>query len=426
MRQQTNLFENDRLTLDKAIELTISCLQTYGSNYKTWAIAFSGGKDSSLLVTLIAYLIETKAIKAPEKLIVLFSDTRLELPPLYASAMEILAQMRSRAKSAAWRTPRGELCGFDTKVVMAPLDKRFLVYVLGRGIPPPSNSFRWCTGAIKVDPMTKALELERSLLQPDEKLLMLTGVRVGESAARDQRISLSCSKNGGECGQGWFQNLTAPQTDTLAPILHFRQCHVWDWLWLEAPSLGFSTTQVAEAYGGGELADEIGARTGCIGCPLASKDTALDAVIKQPDWAYLAPLKRLRPIYEQMRLFSNRLQKDGTETKKDGTLVANPGRKGPLTLEARSRFLGEILEIQKEVNVEALSTGRPTISLINPEEEARIRELIELKTFPNRWSGEELRGDIMLPEVYPNGDKQLLLPWKTLGEETVPPNFPLF
>lgn len=395
MRQQMSLFESDRLTLDKAIELTIASLKAYGSNYKHWVASFSGGKDSSTTVTLIAHLIESGLVPRPETFTIIFSDTRLELPPLYASAMEILAQMRDR--------------GFNTKVVMAPLDKRFLVYVLGRGVPPPSNTFRWCTGAIKVDPMTKALELERSRLQADKRLLMLTGVRVGESAARDQRISISCSKNGGECGQGWFQNLTAPQTDTLAPILHFRQCHIWDWLWLEAPALGFSTTQVAEAYGGGELADEIGARTGCIGCPLASKDTALDAVIKQPQWAYLAPLKRLRPIYERMRLFSNRLQKDGTETKKDGSLVANPGRKGPLTLEARSHFLTEILQIQADVNVEAIKSDRPTISLINPEEEMRIRELIALRTFPDGWSGDEPRGDIMLSEVYPNGNKQLLL-----------------
>lgn len=393
--RQASLFEDSKLTLSQSIEITKQNLLTYGEKYRNIAIAFSGGKDSSALVTIVAHLIETGQIPRPKSLTAIYADTRMELPPLHASAMAILEEMRSRE--------------FDTKIAIAPLDKRFLVYILGRGVPPPNNtSMRYCTRQIKVDPMTKALESLRETLEPDERLLMLTGVRTGESAVRDQRISVSCSKNGSECGQGWFQSMTAPQTDTLAPILHWGVCHVWDWLFFHAPALGFSTTQVAIAYGG-ELAEEINARTGCIGCPLASKDTALDAVIKQPDWAYLAPLKGLRPIYEQMRLFSNRLQKDGTETKKDGSLVANPGRKGPLTLEARIRFLTEILDIQKEVCMNALSTGRPTISLINPEEEARIRELIELKTFPNRWSGEELRGDIMLPEVYPNGDRQLLL-----------------
>lgn len=394
MRYPT-LFEEERLTLDKAIKLTIQSLSTYGSNYKHWIASFSGGKDSSTTVTLIAHLIQSGQIPRPKSFSVYFADTRLELPPLYASAMEILAQMRS--------------LGFNTKVVMAPLDKRFFVYVLGRGVPPPSNTFRWCTGSIKVDPMTKAIESHKLSLLPDERMLMLTGVRLGESAARDQRISISCSKNGGECGQGWFQNLTAPQIDTLAPILHFRQCHVWDWLWLEAPALGFSTTQVAEAYGGGELADEIGARTGCIGCPLASRDVALDVVIKQPQWSYLAPLQQLRPIYKWMRRFDNRLQKDGTETRKDGSLVKNPGRKGPLTLTAREEALEKILAIQRQVNSKAIVLNRPQISLINAQEESRIRELIAAKTFPNGWSGTEPRGDVLLPEVYPDGSVQPLL-----------------
>ncbi|MGL4618080.1 MAG: phosphoadenosine phosphosulfate reductase family protein [Chroococcidiopsis sp.] len=393
--RQASLFEQDRLTLQGSIELTKQSLLSYGKQYKHWAIAFSGGKDSTALVTVVAHLIETNQIPRPQSLTAIYADTRMELPPLHASAMGVLEEMRSR--------------GFNTKIALAPLDKRFLVYILGRGVPPPNNSsLRYCTRQIKVDPMTKALESVREMLAPDERLLMLTGVRQGESAVRDQRISISCSKNGSECGQGWFQTMTAPQTDTLAPILHWRVCQVWDWLTFEAPALGFPTTAVAEAYGGDE-AQEINARTGCIGCPLASKDTALDAVIKQPQWAYLAPLKRLRPIYEQMRLFSNRLQKDGTETKKDGSLVANPGRKGPLTLSARSHFLAEILQIQAEVNVEALFSFRPTISLINPEEESRIRELIALRTFPDGWSGDEPRGDILLPEVYPNGNKQLLL-----------------
>ena len=392
--RNVSLFEEQRLTLEDNIDASAQSLRAYMPNYDHIALAYSGGKDSSALVTLVAHLIESGQIPRPKSLHILFSDTRLELPPLYESAMRILAEMRSR--------------GFNTQVVMAPLDHRLLVYILGRGVPPPSNTFRFCTSKIKVEPMMRSLDQLRSTLLNNERILMLTGVRQGESAVRDQRISISCSKNGSECGQGWFQTMTAPQTDTLAPILSWRQCNVWDWLFFEAPSYGFPTTAVAEAYGG-EKADEISARTGCIGCPLASKDVALDAVVKQPQWAYLEPLKRLRPIYEWMRRFDNRLQKDGTETKKDGSLVANPGRKGPLTLEARIEGLERVLAIQRDVNDKALVTYRPTISLINDEEEARIRELIAANTWPNGWSGEEPRGDLLLPDVYPNGDTQLLL-----------------
>lgn len=391
-----SLFEEQRQTLENSIALTAETLKEYLPKYKHVAIAFSGGKDSTALVTVIAHLIDTKQIPRPQSLVVLYADTRMELPPLQISAIEVLEKMEAR--------------GFETRKVCAPMDKRFLVYILGRGVPPPNNStLRWCTRQIKVDPMTAALSGLRSRLLPDEKLLMLTGVRIGESAVRDNRIAVSCSKNGAECGQGWFQSMTAPQTDTLAPLLHFRVCHVWEWLWLHAPSLGFDTSILAEAYGGGEEAEEINARTGCVGCPLTSKDAALDGVIKQPAWEYLKPLKQLRLVFKEMRSFENRLQKTATVTRKDGTLVLNPGRKGPLTLEARVQFLDRILDIQQKVNACAIASNRPIIDLINTEEEARIRELIALETFPNGWSGKEHRGDVLLPSVYPDGSVQPLL-----------------
>lgn len=390
-----SLLEEYRLTLERSIELTTQSLNTYGPQYRHWAIAYSGGKDSTATVTLVAHLIETGQIPRPETLTVLYADTRQELPPLQICANSVLLELERR--------------GIKTHVVLPPMDKRFLVYILGRGVPPPNNNtLRWCTRQIKLDPMTAALADLRQQLEPDERLLMLTGVRQGESAVRDQRISLSCSKNGAECGQGWFQTMTAPQVDTLAPLLHWRVCHVWEWLWLHAPSMGFDTSLIAEAYGG-EEAEEINARTGCIGCPLASKDTALEAVIAQPQWAYLAPLKRLRPIYDELRKFRNRLQKDGSETRKDSSLVSNPMRKGPITLEARSWALEEILAIQAEINQAAVAQGRPALSLISAEEEARIRELIAAKTWPQGWSGDEPIGNVMLPEVLKSGDVQGLL-----------------
>lgn len=392
---QPSLFEDYRLSLEGAIALTTEYLQDFFSKYKRVAIAFSGGKDSSATVTLVCHLIDTGKIPKPESLTVIYADTRMELPPLHASAMAMLAEVEKR--------------GFQSKIAMAPLDKRMLVYILGRGVPPPNNStMRYCTSQIKVLPMMSAIASVRDAMPEGERLLMLTGVRIGESAARDQRIAISCSKNGAECGQGWFQYQTYDRTDTFAPILHWRVCHVWDWLVLGDIEHGFPTHMVATAYGG-EEAIEDEARTGCIGCPLTEKEVALDNVLALPDWRYLSPLKRLKPIYREMRKFNYRLQKDGTERRKDGSLVKNPNRKGPLTLEARLKFLEEILQIQQEVNEVAIAQSRPVISLINQEEEARIRELIALKTFPDKWDGDEPNGAELLPEVYSDGSIQPLI-----------------
>lgn len=395
MQKQLSFFEDDRTTRSEAIAITTEYLKDYFSRYNYVAIAYSGGKDSSATVSLILRLIETKQVPRPKSLTVIYADTRLELPPLHEAAMTMLKEVERR--------------GFEAKIATAPIAKRFLPYILGRGVPPPNNStLRWCTQQIKVNPMNEALAEIRNGMPAGDHLLMITGVRIGESAVRDRRILTSCSINGAECGQGWFQNTTYDRTDTFAPILHWRVCQVWEWLITGELEHGFPTYAVAEAYGGDE-AQELNARTGCIGCPLTDKETALDALLSKDKWSYLVPLKRLKPIYREMRLFENRLQKDGNERNKDGTLAANPGRKGPLTLESRTRFLDRVLAIQSEINLRAIDLNSPQVFLIDAEEEEFIRDCISNKLFPNKWTGDERNGNELLPHVYQDGSIQNLL-----------------
>lgn len=413
---QQGLWDGARLQMTDSIRLTVESLRTYGARHRHWAVAWSGGKDSTATVTLLVHLIERGEIPRPESLTVLYADTRMELLPLWLAAKHIRQELEDR--------------GITTHVVTAPMDDRFLVYILGRGVPPPNNNtLRWCTSQIKIEPMAAALAelaVEKGLGvwretargrrvyqgHGDEKILVLTGVRVGESAARDQRITLSCSKNGTECGQGWYQtSLSTGLSDTLAPLLHWRVCHVWEWLKHWAPEAEYgdwSTALIADAYGGDE-AEEINARTGCVGCPLAHRDTALDAMVANPRWSYLAPLKMLREVYRDLREPRNRLRKPGGETRADGSLVANQHRMGPITFEGRLAALETILAVQRQVNADAALLGRPAIDLLDASEEARIRELIAAGTWPQRWTGEEPRAD----EPFIEAGQELL--WKAVG-----------
>jgi DNA sulfur modification protein DndC len=310
------------------------------------------------------------------------------------------------------------------------MDKRFLVYMMGRGVPPPSNTFRWCTGHIKIEPMEQVLmdtywrintgracSLDDRKDNPMEKVLTITGVRLGESAARDGRITQSCTKDGAECGQGWYQTgLKTDITSTLAPIIHWRLCLVWDWLKIYAPTKrtdlfdeypglsggAWDTSILADAYGGDD-AEEINARTGCMGCPLASKDLALMAVCKMPKWAYLSPLLRLKPLYREMKLAKYRIRKPGGETRKDGTLSKNQQRMGPLRIEARQKFLAEFIGIQDEVNARADSLNMPRVDFLNSEEIARITELQQANVWPDGWDGTEPAADILHHRRYADG-----------------------
>jgi len=390
MKNQLNIFGTEKITVAESIDLTIASLKEYGSRHRHWAAAWSWGKDSTAMVTLITQLINTGQIPAPESFTIFAADTRMELIPLWLSSQVIKKQLEER--------------GVRVEIVTAPLDDRFLVYILGRGVPPPSNTFRWCTGKIKVEPMEAAVA--EFIGKKKEKILMLTGVRQGESAVRDQRINVSCSKDGSECGQGWYQ--TGLQNDlcaTLAPLLHWRVCNVWDWLKIFAPMPkhgGWNTTLLADAYGG-EEAEEINARTGCLGCPLVDKDTSLNTVCELVKWKYLTPLKGLKLIYREMRMPQYRLRKEGGQTNKDGKLSKNQQRMGPLTLDARKKFLKEILQIQSDVNLLAKEHEMPEIDILNRKEISRIEEMIAAGIYPNGWDGSEPVASIPLDKMYSDG-----------------------
>ena len=396
MRKDQQLFGDGGLTLAEAQEMTLASMQAWGAKHRHWSVAWSGGKDSTATLTYLIYLLESGQLAPPERLTILYADTRQELPPLYASAMQMIQRMRDD--------------GRDVRIARAPVDKRFMVYIFGRGVPPPNNNtLRWCTRQIKVDPM--AAELERLTAENDDTILTITGVRQGESAIRDRRIEMACGKDGAECGQGWYQEVLPNargirgRIATLAPLLHWRVCHVWDWLQWHAPGLGWPTGMLADAYGG-EEAEEINARTGCIACPLASKERALDAILGMEHWVYLSPLLRLKPLYRELRLPRHRLRKDGAERLKDGSIAHSPQRMGPLTFSARLMGLERVLAVQEECNQAARELGRPEIDILNADEEARIRELIELQTWPEKWTGSEPLATVPLDKIFRDGTVQ--------------------
>lgn len=367
-------------TLEDSIALSLDSLRVYGENYATWSIAYSGGKDSSATVAFVAWAIKSGRVPAPERLIILYADTRQELPPLHSTAMQVLAALRRD--------------GFDARVVLPEMDKRFYVYMFGRGVPPPSNRFRWCTPGIKFEPMMSALA---DIRQQYGKILSLTGVRMGESAARDQRINASCSRDSGECGQGWFQASTPESlADTLAPLVHWRACHVYDWLYFMHRQHGYPEVGgIADVYG------ESDVRTGCVGCNLASRDNSLERVIEITAWAHLRPLLELRPLFAELKSPHNRLRKSQPELNKSGKYSRSGQRMGPLTMEARSYGLGRVLDIQQ----------RARVDLVNAEEEARIRELWNANTWPDGWDGNEIRADIILEPINGIGAELVIQPF---------------
>ena len=51
----------------------------------------------------------------------------------------------------------------------------------------------------------------------------------------------------------------------------------------------------------------------------------------------------------------------------------------------------------------------PNVDILNEEEIARIEYLISLKTFPERWTGYEIGGELLIDTIYNDGTV-----WQTL------------
>ena len=389
------LFDDQREKLPDAMTRTAASFNSHGAAYNHWALSFSGGKDSTTVATVLAHLISIGEVQRPKSIHVMYADTGMEALPLHINALNLLDILRDRY-------------GFETEVVRPALDDRFFVYMLGRGVPPPQPGFRWCVGNLKLKPMEDYLRRLHETC--GERFITFTGVRQGESAVRDNRLAIACTKDGAECSQGRLEY--SPQaekvTDLCHPIIHWRVCQIWEWLIVAELEHQLPTYLLAATYGGDE-AEEINARTGCVQCNVAKKDMATENLSRDTDWGYLEPLKRLKAIYAELSSGSRRHRKWGGETNADGSLVKNQNRLGPLTMEARQWGLDQVLSVQQAVNEAAIATNRPLVTLISDEELERIRWSWDEGLYPQRWDGTEPTGDILMPRHFSDGSVQPLL-----------------
>jgi DNA sulfur modification protein DndC len=291
---------------------------------ETFVLTYSGGKDST--ATVVLTLEWWKRRGKPVEVHVVYADTGLEIPTLHAQALGFLEAVKSLHPEVGIHIakPRPE--------------ESFWVQLIGKGYPPPHNRFRWCTKRLKIAPMDR---LVQSL--PGKKAI-LTGVRFGESDARDSRLLLSCSR-GGECGQGvMFEEAKRLNALYVAPIAFWRECFVWDYLNFEAPLFGYPTKALEEIYGGRDT------RFGCWTCTVVRRDKAMARALENGH-------AHLRPLYEFREWLWSWTRDPKTRVKrKDG----NPGR---LTLEARREVYRRLKEVEERVGVK----------LMTPEEEALIR-----------------------------------------------------
>lgn len=291
-------------------------------------VAFSSGKDSSVLVALAlnaAREIVEEGHACPP-VIVLHGDTGIESPEVSRLAKAEIAKMEAYAEKH--NVP------LTTRITSPTLNTTFPVRVIGgRGLPAFPDSRADCSTDYKCLPNQRA---QKEIISEHEGMgiwkrpVVMTGVRKDESVARDQRIA----KRGEKADEIWQNDLGALR---LTPLLDYTVDDIWTVIGLchagVVPSYSdFSGTMEVYRAGGGDscviVADmksaanskPCGTRTGCWACTRVGEDRSMAQMIISDEerYGYLEPLARLRDFISRTQYDWSRRHFVGRTIDEDG------------------------------------------------------------------------------------------------------------
>lgn len=339
-----------------------------------WVVGFSGGKDSTCLLQLVVDMImDLPRSKRRRHVYVVSNDTLVESPLVISHLRKVVERISHGAE--ALDIP------LSIHVTVPKADQTFWCNVIGRGYPPPSRMFRWCTDRMKIRP-TSAFMAER--VTETGKCILLLGVRSDESRTRAASVEKHTIRD--EDGKAERLN---PHSDlkgcmVFRPIVGLTTDEVWQVLMARRPAWGGThrdlITLYRNAQGQGECplvmdrAQEPSCgsgspRFGCWTCTVVSKDRSMEGWIDS-GFDHLEPLSEFRdwlksiehdPDRRQLERRNGQISWTFDETGKNIT----GHNHGPFTLAARQEILAKLLTIQEQV-------GAP---LISPDEITIIRQI---------------------------------------------------
>lgn len=353
--------------VDKVNEATIQLIaQEYTKGQSPWFVGYSGGKDSSvLLVLLYMSLLQVKqTARLSRDIFIIYCDTGVEIPTVSSHVRGTMKRLVAEAENS--RLP------IRVRVARPPVEDSFFVKVIGRGYPPPTNKFRWCTDRLRINP------IQRLIASESESSTVLLGVRRGESPERDRVLDRH------QTDRDYFQRQTGRRnTEIFCPILNYSHSLVWSTLLLGRQTSFIDTARLRNLYreSSGEcpiVRDPNSSpcskgRFGCWTCTVIRRDKSMMNLISEGH-------SSLQPLLDWKRCLLAIRDNPHYRYKKRRNGVAGLG---PLTLRARKLLLKKLLDAEQ-------FSGRRLISRR------------ELKLIYDHW-----RNDTMITST-----------WDTVGEFT--------
>jgi DNA sulfur modification protein DndC len=353
--------KNDRI--EHIIDEIIDQYAFADTSQRPWIIGFSGGKDSTVLLTLVwKALLKIRELPNPFQLRrpihVVCNDTMVENPIITEYVFEVLNTIEKAAKAQ-------DLPIF-IKTTTPKLEDSFWVNVLGKGYPVPNNLFRFCTEKLKIKPTSKFI-----LDQLDEmgEAIVLIGTRLDESASRAKSIKKHEIK-----GKRLSKHPLNPNTYTYAPIIELHLEEIWYIINSFPSPWGFDNQRLFQIYSDASADDyecptvvtdkshaSCGqSRFGCWVCTVVKEDKSMRALISN-GFEWLQPLLTYRNKLNQERNISENRR---PERRNGQNAIDDTGHnQGNYTEAYRAKMLRKLLETQKLVQ-----EARPHIELITSQE----------------------------------------------------------
>lgn len=350
--------------IDNIIDELIDQYAFADSSERPWIIGFSGGKDSTVLLTLVwkALLRIREEVPFPFQLrrpvYVVCNDTLVENPIIVEYVDEVLTLIEKEA--------RNQNLPIFVKKTLPKIDSTFWVNVIGKGYPVPNNTFRWCTDKLKIRPTSSFIEEQIDI---NGEAIILIGTRISESATRARTIKKHEVK-----GKRLTKHPNNYNTLVYAPIKNLLLGEIWYIINTYPSPWNYDNSKLFKIYANANADDyecptmvtdkshkSCGqSRFGCWTCTVIKEDKSMSALIRNGE-------KWLNPLLE----FRNNLEKERNTseyrmiTRRNGQVAVtedghNQGNYEPAY---RAKKLRELLELQKEIQKE-----KPLTELITNQE----------------------------------------------------------
>jgi len=304
-----------QLKLFSALEIDIiehELRELYISGNRPWVVMYSGGKDSTMLLSLIIRVLAS-AVNIKKQTTILYCDTGVEIPYLKQIAMLTLGRIQSYANQLG--------LNIDIRVIRPEPTESFFAMMIGRGYTSPMWRYRWCTARLKIRPTKRYMTANPAI----SNSVILTGSRRDESVSRAVRIK-NASNN----------------KSMICPIEYIDSDQVLDYLEC-VPSLWGDNSDLIDIYRKAYMVRQ-NARFGCWTCTVVSRDWASEGLLA----AGHHQMKYLIDYRNKLIEYSNNNCKR-TIVERDGVL-----RPGFFTMDARTELLNMLLETQKNSGLQLI------------------------------------------------------------------------